>query len=91
PQGFCLAGFMPRVDHRDAFVSNKYNSIDDLPKGDVVGTSSLRRKAQLLQYRDDLEIRDLRGNIQTRLSKLDIGDYVAIILASAGLIRLELV
>ncbi|ABO47485.1 hydroxymethylbilane synthase [Francisella tularensis] len=91
PQGFCLAGFMPREDPRDAFVSNKYNSIDDLPKGAVVGTSSLRRKAQLLHYRDDLEIRDLRGNIQTRLSKLDNGDYDAIILASAGLIRLELV
>lgn len=90
PQGFCLASFMSREDPRDAFVSNKYSSIDDLPRGAIVGTSSLRRKAQLLHYRDDLEIRDLRGNVQTRLSKLDNGDYDAIILASAGLIRLEL-
>ncbi|MBK2025145.1 hydroxymethylbilane synthase [Francisella philomiragia] len=90
PQGFCLASFMPREDPRDAFVSNKYSSIDDLPRGAIVGTSSLRRKAQLLHYRYDLEIRDLRGNVQTRLSKLDNGDYDAIILASAGLIRLEL-
>ncbi|MBK2356328.1 hydroxymethylbilane synthase [Francisella hispaniensis] len=90
PQGFCLASFMPREDPRDAFVSNKYSSIDDLPKGAIVGTSSLRRKAQLLHYRDDLVIKDLRGNVQTRLSKLDNGDYDAIILASAGLIRLEL-
>ena len=90
PQGFCLASFMPREDPRDAFVSNKYNSIDDLPKRAIVGTSSLRRKAQLLHYRDDLVIEDLRGNVQTRLSKLDSGEYDAIILASAGLIRLEL-
>ncbi|AEB27978.1 hydroxymethylbilane synthase [Francisella hispaniensis] len=90
PQGFCLASFMPREDPRDAFVSNKYSSIDDLPKGAIVGTSSLRRKAQLLHYRDDLVIKDLRGNVQTRLSKLDSGEYDAIILASAGLIRLEL-
>lgn len=90
PQGFCLASFMPREDPRDAFVSNKYSSIDDLPRGAIVGTSSLRRKAQLLHHRGDLEIRDLRGNVQTRLSKLDNGDYDAIILASAGLIRLEL-
>lgn len=90
PQGFCLASFMPREDPRDAFVSNKYISIDDLPRGAIIGTSSLRRKAQLLHYRDDLEIRDLRGSVQTRLSKLDNGDYDAIILASAGLIRLEL-
>ncbi|ALB02112.1 porphobilinogen deaminase [Francisella persica ATCC VR-331] len=89
-QGFCLASFMPREDPRDAFVSNKYKSLDDLPQGAIVGTSSLRRKAQLLHYRDDLEIRDLRGNVQTRLAKLDNGEYDAIILASAGLIRLEL-
>lgn len=90
PQGFCLASFMPREDPRDAFVSNDYSSIDDLPEGAVVGTSSLRRKAQLLNYRNDLVIKDLRGNVQTRLAKLDAGDYDAIILASAGLIRLEL-
>lgn len=90
PEGFCLASFMPREDPRDAFVSNKYISIDDLPRGAIVGTSSLRRKAQLLHYRDDLIIRDLRGNVQTRLSKLDNDEYDAIILASAGLIRLRL-
>ncbi|ORM38874.1 hydroxymethylbilane synthase [Francisella endosymbiont of Ornithodoros moubata] len=90
PQGFCLASFMPREDPSDAFVSNKYKSLDDLPQGAIVGTSSMRRKAQLLHYRDDLEIRDLRGNVKTRLAKLDNGEYDAIILASAGLIRLEL-
>ena len=90
PEGFCLASFMPRADPRDAFVSNNFSSIDGLPKGAVVGTSSLRRKSQLLNYRDDLIIKDLRGNVQTRLSKLDNGDYDAIILAGAGLIRLGL-
>lgn len=90
PQGFCLASFMPREDPRDAFVSNDFASIDDLPKGAVVGTSSLRRKSQLLHYRNDLVIKDLRGNVQTRLSKLDSSDYDAIILAGAGLIRLGL-
>lgn len=90
PQGFVIASFMPREDPRDAFVSNKFASIDDLPNGAVVGTSSLRRKAQLLNYRKDLTIKDLRGNVQTRLAKLDRGDYDAIILAGAGLIRLGL-
>lgn len=90
PEGFCLASFMPREDPRDAFVSNSYSSIDDLPQGAVVGTSSLRRKSQLLNYRKDLLIKDLRGNVQTRLAKLDAGNYDAIILAGAGLIRLEL-
>ncbi|WP_150467193.1 hydroxymethylbilane synthase [Francisella sp. SYW-9] len=90
PEGFCLASFMPREDPRDAFVSNNYSSIDDLPKGAVVGTSSLRRKAQLLNYRKDLVIKELRGNVQTRLAKLDAKNYDAIILAGAGLIRLEL-
>ncbi|AJC48404.1 hydroxymethylbilane synthase [Allofrancisella guangzhouensis] len=90
PSGFCLASFMPREDPRDAFVSNKYTSLDGLPKGAVIGTSSLRRKAQLLNYRKDLVIKDLRGNVQTRLYKLDNNNYDAIILASAGLIRLGL-
>ena len=90
PKGFCLASFMPREDPRDAFVSNMFSSIDDLPKGAVVGTSSLRRKSQLLNYRNDLVVKDLRGNVQTRLAKLDNGDYDAIILAGAGLIRLGL-
>lgn len=90
PEGFCLASFMPREDPRDAFVSNNYSSIDDLPQGAVVGTSSLRRKSQLLNYRKDLVIKELRGNVQTRLAKLDARNYDAIILAGAGLIRLEL-
>jgi hydroxymethylbilane synthase len=90
PQGFTLASFMPREDPRDAFVSKKYKSIDDLPQGAIVGTSSLRRKAQLLNYRHDLNIKNLRGNVQTRLAKLDSDEYDAIILAAAGLIRLEL-
>lgn len=90
PQGFCLASFMPRADPRDAFVSNKFATIDELPQGAVVGTSSLRRKSQLINYRNDLVIKDLRGNVQTRLSKLDNGDYDAIILAGAGLLRLGL-
>ena len=90
PEGFCLASFMSREDPRDAFVSNKYSSIDDLPQGAVVGTSSLRRKVQLLNYRKDLVIKELRGNVQTRLAKLDARNYDAIILAGAGLIRLEL-
>ena len=90
PQAFCLASFMPRENPKDAFVSNNYKSLNDLPKNAIVGTSSLRRKAQMLNYRQDLTIKDLRGNVQTRLSKLDNGDYDAIILASAGLIRLGL-
>ncbi|MCL4117905.1 UNVERIFIED_CONTAM: hypothetical protein GTU68_062929 [Idotea baltica] len=90
PEGFTIASFMPREDPRDAFVSNKFKNINELPQGAIVGTSSLRRKAQLLSYRKDLVIKDLRGNVQTRLAKLDRGDYDAIILAGAGLIRLEL-
>lgn len=90
PEGFTIASFMPREDPRDAFVSNKFRNINELPQGAIVGTSSLRRKAQLLSYRKDLVIKDLRGNVQTRLAKLDRGDYDAIILAGAGLIRLEL-
>jgi hydroxymethylbilane synthase len=74
----------------DAFVSHKYEVIDDLPEGACVGTSSLRRSSQILARRPDLKILSLRGNVQTRLSKLDNGDFDAIILASAGLIRLEL-
>ncbi|APC97022.1 hydroxymethylbilane synthase [Francisella frigiditurris] len=90
PVGFCLATFFKREDPRDAFVSNTYGSIDELPNGAVIGTSSLRRKSQLLNYRPDLRVKDLRGNVQTRLGKLDQGMYDAIILASAGLIRLNL-
>lgn len=88
PEGLMLAVICEREDPRDAFVSNTIASIEVLPQGAVVGTSSLRRQCQLRAWRPDLEIRDLRGNVNTRLNKLDNGDYDAIILASAGLIRL---
>jgi hydroxymethylbilane synthase len=90
PEGLGLAVICEREDPRDAFVSNTFNSLDELPKGAVVGTSSLRRQCQLQESRPDLQIKWLRGNVQTRLSKLDNGDYDAIILAAAGLIRLEM-
>ncbi|WP_202211189.1 hydroxymethylbilane synthase [Pseudomonas paraversuta] len=88
PEGLGLFCICEREDPRDAFVSNTFASLDDLPQGSVVGTSSLRRQAQLLTRRPDLEIRFLRGNVNTRLAKLDAGEYDAIILAAAGLIRL---
>lgn len=88
PEGLCLTAITERANVGDAFVSNKYGSFEELPLGAVVGTSSLRRKAQLLAKRPDLEIRDLRGNVDTRLRKLDEGLYDAIILAAAGLERL---
>lgn len=90
PEGFALPVICERESPFDAFVSNTYKHIDELPQGARVGTSSLRRSSQLLNKRPDLEILSLRGNVQTRLSKLDNGDFDAIILASAGLIRLEL-
>ncbi|MDX2506312.1 MAG: hydroxymethylbilane synthase [Gammaproteobacteria bacterium] len=90
PEGLHLAVICEREDPRDAFVSNKYAQLDDLPQGAVVGTSSLRRQSQLLKYRPDLQIKFLRGNVNTRLQKLDNNEYDAIILASAGLIRLEM-
>ncbi|WP_211227170.1 hydroxymethylbilane synthase [Saccharospirillum impatiens] len=90
PEGFELAVICEREDPTDAFVSNQFAHVNDLPKGAVVGTSSLRRQAQLLAARPDLQIRFLRGNVGTRLGKLDAGDYDAIILASAGLRRLKL-
>ncbi len=88
PEGLGLAVICEREDPRDAFVSNQYQSLDELPKGAVVGTSSLRRQCQLMAAYPHLEIKSLRGNVGTRLSKLDNGEYDAIILASAGLIRL---
>ncbi|WP_417702274.1 hydroxymethylbilane synthase [Pseudomonas sp.] len=88
PEGLGLYCICEREDPRDAFVSNTYASLDALPPGSVVGTSSLRRQAQLLARRPDLKIRFLRGNVNTRLAKLDAGEYDAIILAAAGLIRL---
>lgn len=88
PAGLGLYCICEREDPRDAFVSNQYEDLDALPSGAVVGTSSLRRQAQLLARRPDLKIQFLRGNVNTRLGKLDAGEYDAIILAAAGLIRL---
>jgi hydroxymethylbilane synthase len=90
PEGFALACVMEREDPRDAFVSNKYVSLDELPQGAVVGTSSLRRVVLLRALRPDLKIDPLRGNLDTRLRKLDEGKYDAIVLAAAGLKRLGL-
>ena len=87
---FALPAILTRADSADAFVSNTYASLDALPQGACVGTSSLRRQAQLRALRPDLKSRDLRGNVNTRLAKLDAGEYDAIILACAGLERLEL-
>jgi hydroxymethylbilane synthase len=90
PPGFALACVMEREDPRDAWVSNRYASLAELPQGAVVGTSSLRRVALLRALRPDLRIEPLRGNLDTRLKKLDEGLYDGIVLAAAGLIRLEL-
>ncbi|MGB9095986.1 hydroxymethylbilane synthase [Erwinia sp.] len=90
PEGLGLVTICEREDPLDAFVSNQYDSVDALPQGAVVGTSSLRRQCQLSARRPDLVIRSLRGNVGTRLGKLDAGDYDAIILAVAGLKRLGL-
>ncbi|MBL1276078.1 MAG: hydroxymethylbilane synthase [Ectothiorhodospiraceae bacterium] len=89
PDGLHLAVICEREDPRDAFVSNHYKSIEDLPKRAIVGTSSLRRTCQIRAWRPDIQILDLRGNVNTRLRKLDEGEYDAIILACAGLIRLK--
>jgi hydroxymethylbilane synthase len=88
PEGLHLPVIMEREDPRDAFVSNTYASLEELPEGAVVGTSSLRRQCQLADRRPDLKIAPLRGNVNTRLRKLDEGEFDAIILASAGLKRL---
>jgi len=90
PEGLGLSVICERETPTDPFVSNTYKHLDDLPEGAVVGTSSLRREVQLRERRPDLKIKTLRGNVQTRLSKLDAGEYDAIVLASAGLIRLKL-
>lgn len=90
PEGLTLAVICEREDPLDAFVSNQFEKFADLPQGARVGTSSLRRKSQILKQRPDLQIIDLRGNVGTRLGKLDDGQYDAIILASAGLKRLGL-
>ena len=88
PAGLGLGVICEREDPTDAFVSNNYKTLDDLPDGSVVGTSSLRRECQLRERRRDLRVKFLRGNVNTRLRKLDEGEYDAIILASAGLVRL---
>jgi len=88
PPGFELGAILKRENPFDAFVSNHFNSINDLPQGATVGTCSMRRIVQLKAIRPDIEILDLRGNVNTRLKKLDDGEYDAIILACAGLIRL---
>ncbi len=88
PQGLHLAVILPREDPCDAFVSNRYASIDELPENAKVGTSSLRRQCQIAEHYPDMQILSLRGNVNTRLAKLDAGEYDAIILAAAGLKRL---
>src|SRR4051812_26642056 len=85
PAGFVLAAVTAREDPRDAFLSNKYSSLAQMPAGAVVGTSSLRRAAQVLERHAHLEVRLLRGNVETRIAKLDRGEYDAIVLACAGL------
>ena len=88
PEGFCLAAMLERANHADALVSPNGEQLDDLPQGALIGSSSLRRQAQLKMMRPDLRIEPLRGNVNTRLAKLDNGDFDAIILAAAGLERL---
>ena len=90
PEGLKLAAITKREDQSDLFLSHKYESLDMLPVGAVVGTTSLRRRMQILQRRPDLELRDLRGNVNTRLRKLAEGQYDAIVLAYIGLARLDL-
>ncbi|HEX9398143.1 MAG TPA: hydroxymethylbilane synthase [Burkholderiales bacterium] len=90
PPGFTVAAILEREDPRDAFVSNTFNEIKNLPQRAVVGTSSLRRAAQILERYPSLEAKLLRGNVETRLAKLDRGEYDAVILAVAGLLRLGL-
>ncbi len=90
PEGLSLAIIMDRASPFDAFVSNTYHKLSELPEGAVVGTASLRRQSQLLAHRPDLQIKSLRGNVGTRLQKLADGEFDAIILATAGLERLEL-
>ncbi|MDC0661325.1 hydroxymethylbilane synthase [Marinobacter sp. SS21] len=89
PEGLGLVAICEREDPTDAFVSNRFDTLDELPQGAVVGTASMRREAQLRAYRPDLQIRTLRGNVNTRLAKLDAGEFDAIVLASSGLKRLE--
>ena len=89
PAGLEITVICPREDPRDAFVSNNFSSIHDLPKGAVIGTCSLRRRCQIKANFPHLEVKNLRGNVNTRLGRLDNGDYDALVLAASGLIRLE--
>jgi hydroxymethylbilane synthase len=91
PPGFCIAATPAREDPRDCFVSSRFARLEEIPAGAVVGTSSLRREAQLRERYPGLEIKSLRGNVDTRLAKLDRGEYQGIVLAAAGLKRLGLV
>ncbi|HEX8681450.1 MAG TPA: hydroxymethylbilane synthase [Ardenticatenaceae bacterium] len=88
PEGLVLAATPPREDPRDVLVTQDGTTLDELPEGTVVGTGSLRRRTQLLRLRPDLQMKDIRGNVDTRLAKLDMGEYDAIVLAAAGLSRL---
>ena len=88
PDGLALPVIMKRADHRDVFISNRFQSLDELPEGACIGTSSLRRQCQLRAYRPDLVLKDLRGNVGTRLRKLDEDQFDAIVLAAAGVTRL---
>lgn len=90
PQGFVLAAISAREDPRDALVSNRYATLAEMPRGAVLGTSSLRRAAQVRERHPGLEVKLLRGNVETRVAKLDRGEYDAIVLAVAGLVRLGL-
>ncbi|WP_419767518.1 hydroxymethylbilane synthase [Arcobacter sp.] len=89
-EGFVLAALTKRFDPRDAFLSEKYASITDLPKGAIIGTTSLRRRMELKLLRPDIELKDLRGNINTRIAKLKAGEYDAIILAATGVQKLQI-
>ncbi|MAJ87255.1 MAG: hydroxymethylbilane synthase [Cellvibrionales bacterium TMED148] len=90
PQGLVLGAICKRADPSDALVSNSFRSLNEMPAGSIIGSSSLRRKCQILAYHPSLVVKDLRGNVNTRLTKLDNGDYDALILASAGLERLKM-
>src|SRR3954464_12772652 len=90
PEGIVIVGFLPREDARDAFISHRYRSLAGLPSGAVVGSASLRRQAQIRRLRPDLQVTLLRGNVQTRLAKLERGEVDATLLAMAGLRRLGL-
>jgi hydroxymethylbilane synthase len=90
PEGIVIAGYLPREDVRDAFIARDVKSLRDLPKGAIVGSASLRREAQLRRLRPDLSIKLLRGNVETRLKKIEMGEFDATLLAIAGLKRLGL-